>query len=223
MNLSGFYGHRGSFALLFACLVGTFVLIPFVQGYPFAEEIIAVAFSLMLLVMIWLFETGSAHRRRNVAFGCVVLLSNLAAYFTPYVVIDNLSLLLNMLYFSQASALVIRRVFNSGSVTRDTILGAVCVYMLIGIIWGMGYTLLDALMPHSFSFPPDEHTVSLLDGLVRHFLYYSFVSLSTLGYGDIAPLSTPARYFSALEGIAGQMYLSILVARLVGMHIIAQR
>jgi formate hydrogenlyase subunit 3/multisubunit Na+/H+ antiporter MnhD subunit len=207
-----------SFAALFLGLIALLVVVPFAQGHALAEEAFVSGFSVVLLIMLYSLYGNHRRVRRTTLLGGVTLFSNLFAYLTVSPVVDDLSLLLNIVLLAYATALIVGRVFSERRVTTNIILGAVCVYLLIGIVWGMGFTLLNTVMPDSFSMPPGR-IASLLDGLMRNFIYYSFATLTTLGYGDITPVSVPARYFSVLEAIAGQVYLSVLVARLVGMHI----
>jgi voltage-gated potassium channel len=81
------------------------------------------------------------------------------------------------------------------------------------LLWNSVYLLLIALDPESF------HFSRALDAGGKDFTYYSFVTLTTLGYGDITPVTDPARSLSLLEAVMGQLYLAVLVARLVGIHI----
>lgn len=209
-----------SFSGLFYSLLAMFVIVPFFQGYALAEEISVSVFSLIVLGTLYAFYGSHIHFRRIAWLAAATLVSNIVAYLTPYVLLDNLSLAFNMAFFGFAIAMLFRSIFRNRQVTLNIILGAVCVYLLIGVTWGMGYALLDTITPHSFQMAPVDTVSTQMDGLVQHFIYFSFATLSTLGYGDITPLSTPARYFATLEAITGQIYLSVLVARLVGMHLV---
>jgi hypothetical protein len=113
--------------------------------------------------------------------------------------------------------------FATDRASVATICAAVCIYLLLGVLWALVYSVLELLAPASF-------TIVLAgdaEGGAMRFraeeaifpLYYSFVTLTTLGYGDVVPSSPPARMFAALEAIMGQLYLAVLVARLVGLHI----
>src|SRR4029077_3996769 len=87
---------------------------------------------------------------------------------------------------------------------------------LMGLTWGFLFIVLFDLQPHAFSFggasPPPEQLVTPI------LMYFSLTTLATVGYGDITPVTLVARYAAVSEGIAGQFYLAILVARLVGMQ-----
>jgi hypothetical protein len=90
---------------------------------------------------------------------------------------------------------------------------AVCVYFFIGLMWSFVFSVLESLQPGSFRFGQG------LTANVKNFIYYSFVTQTTLGYGDITPVTPPARNLSVLEAIIGQLYLAVLIARLVGVQI----
>ena len=136
--------------------------------------------------------------------------------------LDEVRLVLALITLTYILALLVIHLFTSTRVTGDTIAAALCVYMLIGVLWSIIYSLIEKVIPGSFRFSYGEDG-EVLKGFVGEgsifSLYYSFVTLSTLGYGDITPMSHPARMFAVVEAIVGQVYLVVLVARLVGIHI----
>jgi voltage-gated potassium channel len=107
-------------------------------------------------------------------------------------------------------------VLRSDAVTADLILGAVNVYLMIGIGFAFIYGLIERLQPGSFT--GLEELASSPDQIL-YFLYFSFITMSTLGYGDISPITPHGMTATYIEAIFGQMYLAILVARLVAMYI----
>ena len=98
----------------------------------------------------------------------------------------------------------------------DRIVGAVCVYLLIGLAWASLFETLDFVAPGSFRFPAD--TAWATPGTARY-RYFSFVTLATLGYGDVTPQTTLAGTLAALEAVTGQLYIGITVARLVALSL----
>ena len=128
----------------------------------------------------------------------------------------------SILFLGFTVTLIVSDVFKEEDVTVDTISGAICVYLLIGLTWSELYSAIEFFQPNSFTvhqYLPQkegyypEHQSPL-------FLYYSFVTLTTLGYGDITPLTPPARAFSYVEAIIGQIFVAVMIARLVGLHIV---
>jgi len=98
----------------------------------------------------------------------------------------------------------------------DRIVGAVCVYVLLGLAWAKTYEALDGVAPGSFRFPAD--TAWAAPGLLRY-IYFSFVTLATVGYGDVGPVTALAGTLAWMEAITGQLYLAVTVARLVALSI----
>lgn len=107
--------------------------------------------------------------------------------------------------------------------TGERIMGAIVAYLLIGLLWSLIYGFIEFLDPGSFSIPegmlarvgarPAETPLSL-------FAYFSFVTLATLGYGDITPIGAAARTFSSFEAVVGQLFIAITIARLVGLRVV---
>ena len=97
--------------------------------------------------------------------------------------------------------------------TSNVVYDAVVIYLLIGITWSDVYAVLEHLPPGSFNLAG----ASAIE--VPAFTYYSFVTLTTLGYGDVTPLTDQARSLAILEAVIGQLYMTVLVARLVGLLI----
>jgi hypothetical protein len=110
---------------------------------------------------------------------------------------------------------LLRAILRYERVTHDTIYGALNVYLLMALGWSMAYLLLVTLQPHAFAAAAGRPTrvLSWFDCQ-----YYSFVTLTTLGYGDIVPMTAQARSLSMIEAMSGTMYVAILIARLVGIH-----
>jgi hypothetical protein len=113
---------------------------------------------------------------------------------------------------------ILRSVLEAGPVTGDRIAGAVVVYLLLGLVWMLIYALIAILHPDGFRLPGDL-VDQLGEGGEFTFLFFSFVTLTTLGYGDITPLTPAGQTAAWLEAATGQLYLTILVARLVALHI----
>ena len=109
-------------------------------------------------------------------------------------------------------------IFTARHITPALISGALCLYLIFGMFWGMIYVLIELWHPGSF-------TGSLLNGqeghlqLYRAFQYFSFVTLTTLGYGDILPTNSVAAAFSQTEAVIGQFFMAVMVARLVAIQV----
>ncbi len=110
---------------------------------------------------------------------------------------------------------LIRQVIRSKKVTKNTIYGALTGYLLIGIIGASLASVLETIVPGSFALSAQTQDYT---NQLQLFIYYSFVTLSTLGYGDITPVTPQAQSLSVTLSLVGQMYLTVLVALLVGKY-----
>jgi hypothetical protein len=121
--------------------------------------------------------------------------------------------LLSLLLFL---VVVLGQTLRSGRITFHRIQGAVAAYLLLGVIWAYAYALLAHLRPGAFS-----GSLRPEDG-PRAFFYFSFVTLTTVGYGDVLPVHPAARSLAMLEAVTGPLYLAILVARLVSLAVASE-
>jgi hypothetical protein len=103
-------------------------------------------------------------------------------------------------------------------ITAVSIQAAIAVYLLFGLAWANAYLIVTQLNPHSF-----QSTVGLSSSSATEWYYYSYVTLTTLGYGEITPLTRIARVLAVGEAVTGQLYLAVLIARLIGMEIISSQ
>lgn len=121
----------------------------------------------------------------------------------------DLSLLVTLGLFA---VVVAGQVYRTGPVTHHRIFGAVSVYLLLGLVWASAYELLYHLRPAAFAGNFDA-------AVTQTWIYYSFVTLTTTGYGDIAPVHPLARSLAIAEALTGQLYLAITLARLVALYV----
>jgi len=123
-------------------------------------------------------------------------------------------------FLTYALGVILAGILAERDITADSICAAVCGYLFLGLACGLLYAQVETLWPGSFFVRP-EFASQLTNTVERRALltYYSFVTLTTAGYGDITPLSPPARTLSWLEAVAGLFYMTILVAGLVGIRI----
>lgn len=119
--------------------------------------------------------------------------------------------ILGVIVFAYAVAAILLYLIRQEEVTGDMIMAAASEYILIGFMFSDIYLLLESVYPGSFTLPDINVDRS-------SFLYFSFVTLTTTGYGDILPVSVPARSFAMFEQITGQLFVALLVARLVGLY-----
>jgi len=213
---------RYKFIYLLVSILLLLLIHPFLERLVVARILMHVFFSVVLLSAIYTVSQKEVMR----IIAIILLLPALVGTWSGYV-IESATLHLTargftVLFLAFTGSLIVLDVFKEEEVTVDTISGAICVYLLIGLVWAELYSLIEFFQPGSFTthkYLPQapgyhpEHQTPL-------FLYYSFVTLTTLGYGDITPLTPPARAFSYVEAIVGQIFVAVLIARLVGLQIV---
>jgi voltage-gated potassium channel len=191
---------------------------------PLAEEffgdadgfVLMVAYSSMLIIGIWSLQTT------RVLFSVGVLLASLCVGMTLIdLFTDNVNLsiyLMTALFIFQCMSMWIAcgLVFSTGSITLNRLMGGVCIFMLLGLTWNILYVFLVYFDPSSFEGLPENALVD--QDVYWDMTYFSFVTLTTLGYGDITPAGTMARVLAYSEAVVGQLYLAILIGALVGSY-----
>jgi hypothetical protein len=121
-----------------------------------------------------------------------------------------------VLFLLGASVLIVKSLFGARTLTFDSVLGAVCGYLFLGLGWAVLYALIEGFRPGSFAISPKLVTAGEPGRPLPQVLsYYSFVTLTTVGYGDISPVSPAARTLAWVEALTGQFYLAVIVAGLV--------
>ena len=126
------------------------------------------------------------------------------------------ALLLWLAFCGTTVSIVLCYVFRRGVISTDKLIGAVCVYLLLGLLFTGLHHLVFNLDPDAYVFlrQPDPNVHQCWADL----LYFSFVTLTTLGFGDIAPVSSPARGLTIIESVTGVLYMAVLVAWIVGLY-----
>ena len=125
---------------------------------------------------------------------------------------------ITVVWVGYAVSITVAHLFQRRDVTIDTILGAMVTYLLVAVAFTMVFEIMELQHPGSFSGIPEDayrHRPELGSSM----MYFSLVCITTMGYGDIVPISSLARPLAVLEGVFGQLYLAVMIARLVGLHI----
>ena len=202
------------FRILLVSLVGLLVVYPYAERTPLGAAALTAVASLVLIAAL----VAIADRRGPLAWGLALGLPALACdwltLFGAGALVTAAAYLLEAAFYGYVALLAFLEVFARGNaVTSDSLAGAVCVYLLIGVAWAASFTLLETLSPGSFHLP-NASPQAVWDS----FLFFSFTTLTTLGYGDITPISDAARSLANLEATTGVLYVAIMVARLVAMY-----
>jgi hypothetical protein len=212
----------GRFGVLFVALVAFLVVVPFLPGGGAGGALIQLGWSVVILAGLLI----ASRNRKALWIALVIAVPVLVLRWTAdYYDIPAMRIaapLSSALFLAFTAGVVLKSIFFERRVTLDEILGGVIVYLLIGVVWGQLHHALELANPGAYLLGDVAlaATSSGADGdLVLTFLYYSFTTLTTLGYGDIRPVTHAARMLSTGEALIGQLYVAILIARLVGSYI----
>jgi ion channel len=205
---------EGKFFYLFLAQVLLLVLFPYLNRPGLPVGVFRVLGGIMFLAAVYAVSEKRAHWITAVVLAVPTTVMNVIYALDPDSGLAIPSLVSAILFLGFTLVVLLKAVFRAEAVTRDTIYGAVSVYLLLALVWGVGYVLLDRLQPGALSLDPVRHGNHQLDW--ADCIFYSFVTLATVGYGDIVPVSPQARSLSILEAVCGVMYVAVLMARLVG-------
>lgn len=205
---------KSRFVYLIVAIISLIAVAPFLQGYVGIRLLVDAFFTVIFLAAIF----SISQKKQYMAFGVVLALPTIVSLWATYFVVSDavfiVGRIFGILFFGFAIVQILQFIFRARDVTKDVIFAAIVVYLLIAMMWSFIYGLLEVLQPGSFNIPAAHIHESR-----RLFMYFSFVTITTLGYGDITPLAERATSFAILEAFIGQIYLVVVVAWLVGMHV----
>jgi hypothetical protein len=204
------------FQLLLVVLLSLYAVVPFLEGRWFAD---------LVGTAVTIFAVASVSEKRGLLavfslLAVAIIAGTWYAHWFPGYSVSLSVHFLGVLFLALVVGAILTHVFRSTHITRETITGAICAYLLIGSMWAHVFSIVENVSPGSFADNSIEANAASGPEPMRdqadRFTYFSFVTLTTLGFGDMTPLSRPARNLTALEAIFGQLYLAVLIARLVG-------
>jgi Ion channel len=221
LNRARFWEKEYSLTALLVMLVVTlFVVTPLASSATIGSEI-------MLCFVAALTITGVAAvsgRRSMIIVVMLLAASGIGldwlAHFKHQAALSVLDDLLRLAFVLMLGMIVTFKVLRSGSVTHHRVQGAVCVYLLAGLAWAYSFDVLFVLDHCAFRIAGVDTAAPVRAGIFR---YLSFVTLTTLGYGDILPVSPIARSLATSEALFGQLYPAVMIARLISLEILDRR
>lgn len=205
---------KGRFLFLLITLLLYTVLVPFLAKL-FALRLLADIF-LSAILLAGIYATGRKKYQLMVAIllGLPLFLSNWSTYFVKSSILVSIGTIAGGLFFAYMMFILLSFLFRETQVNAELIYAAIVGYFFLGLLWTFMYRLIFSLDPTCFQISLNQtRNPNLI------FIYFSFVTLTTLGYGDIIPLGDQAYALTVLEAVAGQLYLAVIIARLVGIHI----
>lgn len=202
---------KNRYTLLFFSVLSFLLIPPFVPNDFYGGIIITILLSVVTIQSVYLLVEKEKNLKYGFAIGFVVLAVIWVTHYleTPNVEVRFTNVLLSI-YFGYILFLLITHMFRSKKVDSNMILMAITIYLLFAIEGGFLFALLNEIYEGGFNISNDL-TFSLID-----FIYFSFITLTTLGYGDVLPLIEETRIPAALLATGGQFYIAVVVAVIVG-------
>lgn len=213
---------RGLALLLVLLSALTFVVLPLVAAGLVGEWAALLVDAWMGLILV----SGAAALGWGRSRGALVAAAVLAVVVVRWIArgtasapFQALDAALSIAVLGALGAMILTQVFRPGAITWHRVLGAVAAYLLLGITWSLAYRLVLVFDPNAL-----HGTTQLPDHTVHaELIYFSLVTLTTTGYGDIVPVSVAARSLANLEGLVGQLFPAVLIAGLVSMAVTPPR
>ncbi|MFH2020666.1 MAG: potassium channel family protein [archaeon] len=198
---------KGKLKFFFISLLFLLFLYPYLEGSGLESTILNIAFSIVLLTGVYAISYDRMHLVTGVFLAVPALVTNWLNYPSEHIMIAHVFAI--MFYF-YAIISILTYIMKAVHITSDVLFGAISVYIIIGITFGVLFSLISIAYPGSFT--AGENSWSDL-------VYFSFSTLTTVGYGDIVPITTLARSLSVIEMVTGQMFITIILAKIVGIYI----
>jgi len=202
------------FLILLSLILLMLILPAFLDHWVSTKILLDVFLTAILCALIYAIKSNRAQMIIGIILVLPLMLATWASYFIEISSLGLTTRIFTALFFGFAAVNILRLMLKNKDITRETIFAAIVAYLLIAFMWAFLYMVLEKLAPGSFSIPQDA-----LRSEIKHFQYFSFVTITTLGYGDVTPLTDKASALAMLEALVGQIYLVVLVAWLVGMYV----
>jgi hypothetical protein len=225
INRDGVENPLGSHSIMLASLVVLLVAFPIGRSVGGGGKLFSVLLSLVLIAAVLV------NGRQRWIFVVAILAGIGSVFGSAYAEVSGslgvriASESLGLALLCTATLVMFVSLVRADRVSLDTIVGGICVYLLIGLSFALAFILMTDLRPGIF-IEGDQAIVRAVVDSSAHaltLLYYSFVTLTTLGYGDVRPLGETARMLAVAEAVIGQLYLTIFVARLIATYVARDR
>jgi voltage-gated potassium channel len=221
ISAQGHNMQQNNFSYLLVALLIFIIVVPVTRDLDLISQTVSRILGITSLLVVgvwslrragWLFSAGML-----VVIAGIIL--NSLAVARADAALHMFSMLALFVFLALATFNTLRQVAVGNDIGANRIIGAICIYLLLGVMWSIAYGVIEYSQPGSFRGLTDAASPAWN----TDWLYYSFVTLTTLGYGDVTPLTETARAFSFAEAIVGQFYIAVLVAGLVSAYIAARQ
>jgi hypothetical protein len=207
------------YAIKDSCLFLLLSLLLLLFAYPYGKVYPLLILSLNGLTLVAGIYAVSTIRKHVVVVAVISTVQVLAAAInlkTGLILLDVIAAALFAIFYIYVLVIVLAYVIEGAEVTNDKILGVVSIYFLIGFTWASLYRIVFSLQPEAFS--ASDTFLASTGRWQPDFVYFSFITLLTVGYGDVRPISGIARSLAMLEGIVGVLYIGVFISRLLSLY-----
>ena len=216
------HNSPGRFTVLLAAIVLLLITQPAFSGHVYAQSVATMTISIVLLAALYAFRSTRAYFVIALILLFPSIGCRLVLLFTFNPTLELVGATSSCMFLGVTVIALVSRLFIVRSVTLDMISAAICAYLLMGVTFAYAFAVVELRTPGSFSTAllqrPTNHLAPLLASF-HSLLYYSFICLTTTGFGDISPISEGARSLSVMEAVFGQLFVAILIARLVSLEV----
>ena len=216
---------RNRYTVLLIFTVALMAVVPFIAGDDLAIFSMKLVLSVILLFGIYAGRRMPIDLILGGTLGIPVLVGRWIPQYSTDIRVFLAIDILTAVFLLYITVMILNQVFTARRVTLDTIAGAGCAYLLVGLACAFVYRAMFVINPHSFVFASgsfahifEDHARS--EPQLMNFAYYSFATLTTTGFGDVTPAMGNSRAISVLEAVVGQFFIAILIARLVSLEIV---
>jgi hypothetical protein len=207
--------HRSHpYAVLLVSELGLILIYPFLASSGVGDEVFRLLAVIVFLTSLYTVMGRGRITRIALALGAPAIMLRVVNIVEHHEALRLPDEVTGLLFLGFVTAVLISSIVSNPSVTADTLAGAVSAYLMVGITFGLAYMMIEGLAPGSFkdTIQPGKHFTP------ADFTFFSFVTLTTVGYGDIVPWGAHARSLAIIESVMGIMYPAVLISRLVGIR-----
>ena len=193
--------------LLVAISIFVFIF-PLFKNKELSELFNTISYTLILLSIFSIIDNKTQFLRYLILIAVTLIW---LMFFSDYILNKYIAFIFSIIVFVITTAIMIKQIVSSKTVSAKVIVETICGYLLIGIIFGFLNSILLWINPDALNMG-DNHSISEI-------IYYSFITVTTIGYGDISPISPAAKSLSILFGVVSQLYLTIIMALIIGKYL----
>jgi hypothetical protein len=202
------------FFLMLVLILLLVLFSPFLEDFLRTKILKDIFLTAIFIWIIYTIKLKKVQRLIAVILVMPLIITIWASYVVGFEAMGMATQIFGALFFAYAVINILRIIYKTKEITRETIYAAIVAYLLLALMWAFIYAILETAIPGSFDLPEQGFR-----GEYIQFEYFSFITITTLGYGDIIPLTDKASALAICEAVIGQIYMVVLVAWLVGMHV----